>query len=188
MEYDNAFWDKYTTKSESNYNEAFSKFVCNLGVSLKAQNVLEVGCSTGNDLRAFPNSFEVHGIDINENAITKAKQKLPSFDFQKSSIKKIPYNDSSMDLVFTHNVLNFIPESDISYALNELYRVSKKYILNFEFFNESEGIIKEKEDAGWYRDLYKRWTNYQVKIISNVDMHEDYDPQKNRFTLVKKIQ
>ncbi|NDB52346.1 MAG: class I SAM-dependent methyltransferase, partial [Nitrosopumilaceae archaeon] len=29
--------------------------------------------------------------------------------------------------------------------------------------------------------------NYKVKIISNVDMHEEIDPKKSRFTLLRKI-
>jgi len=35
--------------------------------------------------------------------------------------------------------------------------------------------------------VYKRWLNFKVKIISDVDMHEDIESQKPRFTLVRKI-
>jgi len=33
----------------------------------------------------------------------------------------------------------------------------------------------------------KRWENYRVKIVSDVNMHEDIEPDKNRFTLLKKL-
>ncbi|MCH7940889.1 MAG: class I SAM-dependent methyltransferase, partial [Thaumarchaeota archaeon] len=62
MKYDNDFWNKYADNNDSNYNEEFSKFIRDLAFSLKAENVLEVGCSTGNDLRAFPENFDVSGI------------------------------------------------------------------------------------------------------------------------------
>ena len=39
----------------------------------------------------------------------------------------------------------------------------------------------------WKRNVYKKWLDFQVKIISDVDMHEDIEPKKPRFTLVKKI-
>jgi len=30
--------------------------------------------------------------------------------------------------------------------------------------------------------------NYNVKFVSDVDMHEDIEPDKSRFTLLKKIE
>jgi hypothetical protein len=35
--------------------------------------------------------------------------------------------------------------------------------------------------------MLKKWSNFKVKIISDVDMHEDIEPEKIRFTLVKKL-
>ena len=37
------------------------------------------------------------------------------------------------------------------------------------------------------RNMQKRWLNYKVKFVSNVDMHEDIEPDKSRFTLLKKL-
>ncbi len=87
---------------DSNYNEEFSKFIRDLVISLKAENVLEVGCSIGNDLRAFPENFDVNGIDLNDHALEKARRKLPSFKFKQGSFIKLPYGNSSFDFVFAH--------------------------------------------------------------------------------------
>jgi Fe-S-cluster formation regulator IscX/YfhJ len=35
--------------------------------------------------------------------------------------------------------------------------------------------------------MQKRWSGYKVKIVSNVDMHEEIDPDKSRFTLLRKL-
>ena len=185
--YDTNFWNKYTEDDESNYNEEFAKFIKDLALSLKAKNVLEVGCNTGNDLNAFPQDFEVHGIDLNENAIEKAKKKLSSFKFQKASVIDIPFSDSSIDFVFTHNVLNYINDEEVPKAVNELFRVSSKYILNCELFDENESSMDVVETKAKHRNMLKRWSDFKVKIISHVDMHEDIDPKKTRFTLVRKI-
>jgi len=185
--YDTDFWNKYTKDDEANYNEEFAKFIRDLALSLKAKNVLEVGCNTGNDLRAFSEDFEVHGIDLNENAIEKAKKKLSSFKFQKASVIDIPFSDSSIDFVFTHNVLNYITDDEMQKAVNELFRVSNKYILNCELFEENESSMNIDETNAKYRNMLKRWSDFKVKIISHVDMHEEIDPKKTRFTLVRKI-
>jgi len=176
MKYDN----------DSNYNEEFSKFIRDLAFSLKAENVLDVGCSTGNDLRAFPENFDVHGIDLNDHALKKARQKLSSFKFKKGSIIELPYDNSSFDLVFTHKVLNYVDDKNMPNAISELFRVSRKYIVNFELFSDDEEVINP-EDKSRYRNMFKRWLDFKVKIISNVDMHEEIDPEKSRFNLIKKL-
>ncbi len=71
-------------------------------------------------------------------------------------------------------------------AISELFRVSRKYIVNFELFSEGEEVINP-EDKSRYRNMYKRWLDFKVKIISNVDMHEEIDPEKSRFNLIKKL-
>ncbi len=71
-------------------------------------------------------------------------------------------------------------------AISELFRVSRKYIVNFELYKEDEGEISA-DDKSKYRNMYKRWLDYKVKIISNVDMHEEFDPEKSRFNIVKKL-
>jgi ubiquinone/menaquinone biosynthesis C-methylase UbiE len=186
MEYDTDFWNKYTDENESIYHQEYAKFIRDLATSLKANSVLEVGCNIGNDLKEFPENFDVHGIDLNEHALDIARQKLPSFKFKKSSILNMPFEDSSIDFVFTHYLLNYIPEQEMEKAIKELFRVSRKYILTCELFDENESPL-EGDTKGWKRNVFKRWLNFQVKIISHVDMHEDFEPNKPRFTLVRKI-
>ena len=65
-----------------------------------------------------------------------------------------------------------------------MYRVAKKYIMNCERYEESESKIDENRK---FRNMKNRWMNYKVKIVSNVDMHEEIDPDKTRFTLLKKL-
>ena len=187
MSYDVEFWNKFTENNESNYNEEFTKFIRDLATSLRCQSVLEVGCNIGNDLMLFPETIEVHGIDPNDNAIERAKEKQPTFKFQKGNITKIPLPENSIDFIFTHNVLNYVPDDQMEQAVNELFRVANKYILNCESFDEKENPIETENTFAKNRYMLNRWKDFKVKIISDVDMHEDIDPKKTRFTLVRKI-
>lgn len=164
-----------------------AKFIRDLAVSLRSQNVLEVGCSSGNDLKLFSKDLDVSGVDPNESAIRKAGQNLPHFKFRVGSITDLPFEDSTFDFVFARNVLNHIDSSDIEKSLNEMFRVSRRYVLNVEFFSESENPVQDTPIPALGRNMYRRWQNFKVKIISNVDMHEEIDPKKSKFTLVRKI-
>ncbi len=183
----NAYWDKYATDFASHYNEEMAKFIRDLALSLRASSVLEVGCSAGNDLRLFSNQISVGGIDNNEHAISKAKENLPQFEFKLGSITSIPYESSSFDFVFTRNTLNYIEDSDLQNGLDEMFRVSKKYIMNIELFSEDDSIIDYTPVKTIGRNMKDLWLNYQVKIISNVEMHHEIDPKKSRFVLIRKI-
>lgn len=180
------YWDQYAVDNQSNYNGEMAKFIRDLAVSLRAQSVLEVGCSAGNDLKLFPDHIAVSGIDTSDVAITLAKESLPSFDFKLGNITSIPFENDSTDLVFTRNLFNYLDGQDVKKSIDELFRVSKKYIFNIELFSENEEKISDNPTTH-HRNMKKHWMEHQVKIISNVDMHEEIDPKKSRFTLLRKM-
>jgi len=184
MNYDKEFWDKYANENESKFNAEFAKFVRDLAVSLRCTSVLEIGCGTGIDLKLFPETIEVHGVDLNDTALNIAKQKLANFDFKKSSIINLPFEDSSIDFVFTHQLLNYLEDDVLERGISEMYRVAGKYIMNCERYDETEKQINSNSK---FRNMQKRWLDYKVKVVSNVDMHEDIEPDKSRFTLLRKL-
>lgn len=184
MNYDKGFWDKYANENESRFNEEFAKFVRDLVVSLRCTSVLEIGCGTGIDLKLFPETFEIHGVDLNDTALNIAKEKLPKFDFKKSSIIDLPFEDSSIDFVFTHQLLNYLEDDVLEKGISEMHRIAGKYIMNCERYDEVEKQINFNSK---FRNMQKRWLDYKVKIVSNVDMHEGIEPDKSRFTLLRKL-
>ena len=184
LDYDEGFWNKYADENESRDNEEFTKFLTNLVRSLHCTSVLEIGCGTGIDLRKFDDSFEIHGIDLNEHALELAKVNIPKSKFYKESITKLPFEDSSVDFVFTHKLLNYLDDETVDKGVSEMFRVAKKYILNCELFGETEEKI---DDEMRFRNMLKRWLNYKVRVVSNVNMHEDIEPEQVRFTLLKKL-
>jgi len=184
MNYDEGFWKKYADENESRYNEEFAKFTKDLAISLRCTSVLEIGCGTGIDLRLFPDTFQIHGVDLNEYALEIAKEKFPVADFKKGSITDLPFEDSSVDFVFTHGLLNYLDEDTLQKGISEMHRVSGKYIMNCETFNSVEEKIDGNQTS---RNMVKRWMDYKVRIVSDVDMHEDIEPEKKRFVLLRKL-
>lgn len=182
--YNKEFWDKYAEDNESRYNEEFAKFVRDLSASLRCSSVLEIGCGTGIDLRLFPETVKIYGIDLNAKALGIARQQNKWGDFRNGNISLLPFEDSSIDFVFTHGLLNYLDDATLDKGVSEMYRVAQKYIMNCELFAETD---KQIDEHARFRNMYSRWLDYKVKVISNVDMHEEIEPDKARFTLLRKL-
>ena len=185
LNYDEGFWNKYADENESRNNNEFTKFMTNLTRSLHCTSVLEIGCGTGIDLRQFDDSFEIHGVDLNEHALELARKNIPKGKFHKESITKLPFENGSIDFIFTHKLLNYLDDETVDKGVSEMFRVAKRYVLNCELFGETEEKI---DDEMKYRNMLKRWLNYKVRVVSNVNMHEEIEPEQVRFTLLKKME
>ena len=185
LNYDEGFCNKYADENESRNNNEFTKFMTNLTRSLHCTSVLEIGCGTGIDLRQFDDSFEIHGVDLNEHALELARKNIPKGKFHKESITKLPFENGSIDFVFTHKLLNYLDDETVDKGVSEMFRVAKRYILNCELFGETEEKI---DDEMRYRNMLKRWLNYKVRVVSNVNMHEEIEPEQVRFTLLRKLE
>jgi ubiquinone/menaquinone biosynthesis C-methylase UbiE len=179
------FWEKYAEEADSHYNEEFAKYIRDLTTSLRCTSVLEVGCNAGNDLKLFPDTVEVHGIDSNEKIIEMVKARLPSGNFKVGTVTEMPYENSSIDMVFSHGFFNYLEDELVAKGLDEIFRVAKKYFVTCEVFGNNNIIDEANSRKG--RNMFQRLSEYKVKIISNVEMHEDIDPEQPKFVLVRKL-
>ena len=98
--------------------------------NLNATTVLDVGCGEGFTLLRLKNENigqKLSGIDNNEQAIAYANKNYPELEIKKGDVYKLPYKDNSFDLVLCMEVLEHLDKPLV--ALEELKRVSKKYVL-----------------------------------------------------------
>jgi len=188
MDYNSDLWNTYTLENESKIQLELSKFIYFSSVVLGAKKICEIGCNAGNNLSSFPKDLEIHGIDMNKMALQKAKEQYPQFIFKEGNITKIPYPDSFFDLVFTRGVLIHIDKKKLEIALEELLRVSKSWILNLEYYGVDEKMIdwKRGKDLLWYRNMKENWKNFEVEIISDVEIPQTIDSGRTHLTLVRK--
>ena len=185
MQYNEEFWNKYADENESRYNEEFSKYIRDSASSLPGvQSILEIGCGTGIDLKLFSDSFQLHGIDLNEYALEIGRKQLPNVNFQKGDITKLPFENSSIDFVFTHGLMNYLDDDVLENGIAEMFRISKKWIMHCEKYEKVEKQIDENHK---FRNMSEKWLDYKIKFVSDVDLHEDYGQDQTRFTLLKKV-
>jgi len=188
MDYNKNLWDNYTNENKENFQNEISSFIYFLCLGLGARKICEAGCNVGNNLSRFPDNFSVYGMDMNEHALQKAKEKYPNFRFQVENIKKTTFIDSFFDLVFTRGVLIHIHSDEVDSVLQEFLRISKRWIFNLEYFDEDEKMInwKRGQNLLWYRNMKKRWNKFNVRIVSDIEIPLEIDPGKMRFTLIEK--
>ncbi|MFX0126217.1 MAG: class I SAM-dependent methyltransferase [Candidatus Hodarchaeota archaeon] len=68
---------------------------------------------------------EVSGIEVNENQVKMARERIPNGQFLLYNGTKIPFDDSSFDSIILNDILEHISYEDIEILLPEIKRVLK---------------------------------------------------------------
>lgn len=121
------------------------------------RSILEVGCSVGINLRALNNvtDAELHAVEPNAHAreTVISDGVLPSERLHAATADALPFEDGAFELSFTSGVLIHVPPSELPAAVDELHRVSSRYILMSEYFADEP---EEKAYRGHSGLLFKR--------------------------------
>lgn len=128
---------------------------------IPTSSILEVGCNVGWNLSYLHDMGRegLAGIEPQSGAVDRAKSRLPSCDIRQGNAFDLPFPDAHFDLVFTSGVLIHIHPDDVKTALDEMYRVSRRYILYIEYDADEETPIHYRgvSDALWKRDHEATW-------------------------------
>jgi SAM-dependent methyltransferase len=182
-------WDKYTNDNVENYYKDVSKLIWYNCVALGCSRILDVGCNIGMELVDFDRTANVTGVDINKTAVLLARQRFPDFTFMQGDIMNIDFPDNSYDMVFDRGVMIHQSRAGTSRAMSEMLRISRRYVLNIEYYGEDGKEIEwRKNEPLFYRDMKKRWESFNVDIISDVEIPLEIDDNKVHYTLVRKLE
>ena len=132
----------------------------------QCQTILEVGAGTGANLMAIGQLDERKQLFALEPNTIAAHQIPPDVSFIYGTAEKIEAAANTFDLVFTYGVL--IHLADPRFAMKEIYRVSRKYILCAEYFSPARQRVAYRDGVDLFRDDYGAlWMNdWGVKLIS----------------------
>ena len=174
------FGREYTERNTLDIDQLNGLYLKNYGVSRESMNfefiaglgrnikVLEVGANSGNQLLLLQKMgfTELYGIEINEFAVNQAQKRLTGINIIKGSAFDIPFKDKYFDLVYTAGVLIHISSSDVSRAIAEINRCSKKYIWGFEYYSDAitEADYRGNANLLWKGDFAKLFTDQVPKL------------------------
>lgn len=140
---------EYTLRNQPDVDEIREELGLMLdGVGLGT--ILEVGCNRGLNLKALDYcGWVVMGVEPNQAARTLAKK--DGVTVIDGDICDLPFSSEAFDLVFTAGVLIHIPPDQIDRALDEMVRVSSRYVLAIEYYAKQETRKKYRGDWLWKR-------------------------------------
>ena len=128
---------------------------------LAPDRVLEVGCNIGWNLvyLARLGIRQLYGIEPQAYAVERARQRRPDFGVLQGTAFDLPFRDGWFDLAFTSGVLIHIAPGDVGTAIDELYRVSRRWIVAIEYDGATEQAIAYRGNANalWKRDHGALW-------------------------------
>lgn len=161
-EWQSDFGDAYTERNIVDWKVRLPAWREMIG-SLELDHVVEVGCNRAHNLRAIAEIGNVNGniigIEPNPTAIAVGRTSSQLYSILRGDAFSLPFVDSYANLVFTAGVLIHISLKDLPRALDQIYRVSRRYILCAEYFAEVETAIeyRGKMDLLWKRDFRQHY-------------------------------
>ena len=86
--------------------------------------LLDMGCGAGGALvKAAARGADACGFDASENLLEIARERLPNVEFRQGDIESLPYPDSTFDVVFAANSVQYAENQE--QAVREALRVKK---------------------------------------------------------------
>lgn len=138
-------------------------------------SVLEIGCNKGINLDMISRHLDhpgmAWGIDVNADAVKKAKSLYPDLNIVLGSGLDLPFKDDYFEMAFTAGVLIHQSPSTIEHMMQEVIRVSCKWIMAIEYEADifTEIPYRGLEGAlfkGPFGDVYTG--RYGLKLVEKV--------------------
>ena len=118
-------------------------------------SILELGCNVGLNLEALKKidgRFSLTGFEINDDAVRIASERNIAKIIHGTIVERLEVNQV-FDLTFTKTVLIHINPERLVNVYDNLYRLSKRYIMVCEYYNPSPVAVSYR---GYANQLFKR--------------------------------
>jgi pseudaminic acid biosynthesis-associated methylase len=143
-------------------------------------SILEVGCNRGHNLQAlrtlYPHAV-IRGVEPQRYARKLAQQ--TGLDVRNGTIYDTRYATRQFDLTLACGVLTHIPPDMLDVAINELARVSNRYILNIDYPADTEHEVEYRGRPAllWKRDYTTAFLDAlpELKLVRSGGLDEHFD-------------
>jgi SAM-dependent methyltransferase len=116
----------YWEAPRGSYGEPFVDPLCQF---YSFSSVLDAGSGEGTVVRRFlANGKSARGIELSPRALQICQDLVADGIVHHGTLTDLPFEDDSFDLVFSSEVLEHIPESDVPRVVGELCRVAKNHL------------------------------------------------------------
>ena len=156
------------------------QFVPFLLKQYRFHNLLDVGCSNGNTVKMFQDKgIDAYGVDVSGEAIRIATRKWGVVNCCRGTVLHLPYNSNFFDAVFSCDTLEHLHRKDITLAVREMIRVSRRWLFlhvsckpeyNREFLDQA------RKD---YPDLFKDIKNLHLTVYTQPEWIQQISVDKN---------
>jgi len=101
-------WDEWSSQVTNDPRHAWlEKLVTRLP---EHGRVVELGCGNGTvETRALAARFELTGVDLSEEQLRRARERVPNATFVQADLTEVAFADTSLDAVCAFYVLNHVP-------------------------------------------------------------------------------
>lgn len=158
----------------SNYTSALDEI---LKIDRQIFSVIDIGCGMGNFTLelVYRNQFKkIVGIDFLKETLDIAREDKQDFvcvDFIQANLLNLPFKNRNFDLTVCLNVLHHVHQQDFSLAIDELTRITNKYLMieirnknNFlEFFYQKILLPKLYKDLPQFTNSITQVNNLMKK-------------------------
>jgi len=141
----------------------------------KKKQVLEIGCGTGNLVPYFlKNGFDYTGLDLNEEMITIAKEKVPSGQFIQGNMCHFQLENKIQSIIITARTISYLLENKAVNAAfaNICNNLEVGGILCFDFIDANQFMPIVAQSTEIIHQATFRDTNYVRK--SKWQLNFDY--------------
>lgn len=146
------------------------------------KSVLEVGCNMGFNLALMQGLApkNIWGCDVNDSNIQRMREQYPLIQSVVASGFDLPFRDGYFDLVFTSGVLIHQKPTEVEAMMQEIIRVSGKYVMAIEYWSETFKEIKyrggdETLFKGPFGDVYEKRYGMRTVASGSLDRNEGWD-------------
>lgn len=170
-EFGNAYWrrNQMTPEKLKSGVKAYRRIFR----GIKVHSVLEVGSNIGVQLavirKLLKSKVKLYAVEPNKTAfsILSGNKDLQLTRAYNCDVFRLPFKDSSVDLVFTSGVLIHIAPDSLLRATREIVRVAKRYVLCIEFFSHEpeEKVYRGHRNVFYKRDFGAYYLDHFPKLI-----------------------